>query len=96
MTENETEKKVADLYQEAGVPLNKLDVGITLMKMTSGQLADLNAMIDYYQGKETASFVAAQVGYDLGGLKNQFINGPCGFSPRSKGFAKYLRRYGDE
>ncbi|MBW1784811.1 MAG: hypothetical protein JRL30_29215 [Deltaproteobacteria bacterium] len=90
MNEFEIENKIAAIYKAAGFPLDKMDVGITLMKMSETQLADLSAMIDYLQSQPNMrhGFIAAQVGHDLGGLKAEFINGPCGFSPRSTGYAK--------
>lgn len=88
LNEHDLDTKIVRIYKDAEFPLDRLDVGITLMKMSDGQVQDLLAMVDYFMGKEDAGFVAAQIGHDLGGLKNEFINGPCGFSPRSTGFAK--------
>ena len=85
----EIENRVVDVFEAAGFPLDRMDVGITLMKMSRAQQADLIAMIDYLtQHGKKPSFIAAQVGHDLNGLAVEFINGPSGFSPRSHGYAK--------
>ena len=82
------ENKIAGIYKKAGFPLDRLDAGITLMKMSPQQLKDLLAMINYLQDNgEEPIYIAGQVGHDLNGLKFEFINGPSGFSPRSTGFA---------
>ncbi len=88
MNDLEIEQKIADIFAAATFPFDRMDAGITLMKMSTPQKTDLWAMTDSLteQGNEP-SFIAAQIGHDLNGLKHEFLNGTSGFSPRSHGYA---------
>jgi len=89
MNDLELEKKIAAIYKEAGFELDRLDTGVTLMKMSRKQKTDLAAMIDWLAARgDDASYIAGQIGHDLNGLKWEFLNGPAGFLPRSHGYAK--------
>ncbi len=88
-TQTELEDKIVELYKDAGFPCSRMDIGITVMKMSEEQRQDLIAMIDSMSARgDDASYIAGNVGHNLGGLKAEFLNGPCGFLPRSSGHAK--------
>ena len=88
--------KIKELHQDAKQTFNGMDVGITLFKMSDQQVDDLNSMIAFFElNDRTAGYILSNVAHDLNGLKAEFISGPCGFSPRSTGYAEKSEAHND-
>jgi len=95
----ELSHKIAELYQLAGLTLDRLDCDITLSKMSDSQVADMSAMIHYFENhgpiwQQEAGYIVCQLQHDLQGLKACFLELPEGegFSPRSTGYAEHLKK----
>jgi len=90
----ELEQRIVDLYKAAGFPFDRMDIGITLMKMSEEQTDDLVAMIDTFEALgHDPDYIAENIDHDLSGLKSGFLNVPgseC-FLPRSHGYSALPR-----
>lgn len=86
----ELQEKIKSLADKAQVPINLMDVGITLtVAMSKEQLDDLSAMINFLEGSQMLpAEILYNVLHDLTGLKAIHLDDPhgIGFSPRSKGY----------
>ena len=69
--------------------IDRLDLGVTLTKISQEQRDDLAGMIDFLDNEDwPEGSILGQVMHDTYGLKAEILEGPCGFSPRSHGYAK--------
>jgi len=85
--------KIVSLMDEAGFTCSACDLVMDLeLAMTEDQRLDLSAMIDCLRNNTPASQVASNVMHDLHGLRQVYLNGDDGFSPRSSGYANHLDR----
>lgn len=85
----ELQNKIVSLCEKAEIPIDKMDLGVTLtVAMTQKQRDDLSAMMDYLEQMKSAE-LAFNVLHDLRGLKAVYLGDPAGdcFVPRSSGYA---------
>ena len=84
---------ITRLHLQTDIEYDVMDIGCTLTNITTEQCDDLSAMIECLKKRKCSALnILGNVTHDLQGLKREILEGPCGFSPRSKDYATHIPR----